>query len=95
MKFVIKVLGLFCAFFVVFFILSRFFLNIFLTSWIYPVFEEKYQVKLSSQSSAYNPLTSVMTINEAKVDVTNNDGDKIAINFPCIKFKLNSFLIAS
>ena len=90
MKFVIKVLGLFCAFFVVFFILSRFFLNIFLTSWIYPVFEEKYQVRLSSQSSAYNPLTSVMTINEATVDVTNNDGDKIAINFPCIKFKLNS-----
>ena len=89
MKFVIKVLGLFCAFFVVFIILSRFFLNIFLTSWIYPVFEDKYQVELSSQSSAYNPLTTVMTINEVAVDVVNNDGDKIAINFPCIKFKFN------
>ena len=30
-----------------------------------------------------------MTINEATVDVVNNDGDKIAINFPCIKFKFN------
>ena len=89
MRFVIKVLGLFCAFFVVFFILSRFFLNIFLTSWIYPVFEDKYQVELSSQSSAYNSLTTVMTINEATVDFINNNGDKIAINFPCIKFKFN------
>ena len=89
MRFVIKVLGLFCAFFVVFIILSSFFLNIFLTSWIYPVLEDKYQVELSSQSSAYNPLTTVMTINETTVNVVNNDGDKIAINFPCIKFKFN------
>ena len=89
MRFVIKVLGLFCAFFVVFIILSMFFLNILLTNWIYPIFEDKYQVEVSSQSSAYNPLTTVMTINEAKVDVVNNDGDKIAINFPCIKFKFN------
>ena len=89
MRFVIKVLGLFCAFFVVFIILCRFFLNILLTSWIYPVLEDKYQVELSSQSSAYNPLTTVMTINQATVDVVNNNADKIAINFPCIKFKFN------
>ena len=89
MRIVVKVLGIFCVFFVVFFILSRFCLNMFLTSWIYPVFEDKYQVELNSQSSAYNPLTTVMAINEVKIDVFNNNGDKIIIYFPCIEFKFN------